>query len=373
MGEISIPFGELTTQYQSIKRDIDRAIADVLESGWFILGDNVAAFEEEFATYVGARHAIGVGSGTEALHIALLACGVEPGDEVLTVPNTAVPTVSAISFANARPAFVDIHPESFNMDPAGLEARITRRTRVILPVHLYGQAADMDLILAVARERGLKVVEDACQAHGAEYKGRKVGTLGDIACFSFYPSKNLGAYGDGGIITTDDALLAERCRLLRNYGQRVRYYHSVKGFNSRLDELQAAILRVKLRKLDAWNEARRQKALLYRRLLEGSGVIAPVEMSYGRHVYHLFVIRSRHRDDLQRFLADHGVSTVIHYPVPVHLQEAYQDLGYEPGDFPVAEAYAREIVSLPMYPELPEESISTVAALIQEYGRRKGE
>lgn len=373
MGDINIAFGELKTQYEAIKADIDRAIAEVLESGWFVLGKNVEAFEGEFADYVGTKHAIGVGSGTEALHIALLACGVEPGDEVLTVPNTAVPTASAISFANARPAFVDIHPESFNMDPSKIEASTTTKTKVLLPVHLYGQAADMDQILAVARERGLMVVEDACQAHGAEYKGRKVGTFGDIACFSFYPSKNLGAFGDGGIITTDNDHLAEQCRLLRNYGQKVRYYHSIKGFNSRLDEIQAAILRVKLRHLDAWNEARRRKALLYNQLLEGSGVITPLEMDYARHVYHLYVIRSHRRDDLQQFLAKNGVGTVIHYPVPVHLQEAYQELGYKQGEFPVAEAYAKEIVSLPMYPELSDESIRRVAAVVREYGTRRGE
>ena len=373
MSEINIPFGELKTQYESMKQEIDEAIAEVLDSGWFVLGKNVEAFEAEFAEYIGARYAIGVGSGTEALHIALLACGVEPGDEVLTVPNTAVPTASAISFANARPAFVDIHPESYNMDPSKIEARITPKTKVLLPVHLYGQAADMDPILAIARQRGLKVVEDACQAHGTEYKGRKVGTLGDFGCFSFYPSKNLGAYGDGGMITTDDEVLADRCRLLRNYGQRVRYYHSIKGFNSRLDELQAAILRVKLRRLDAWNEARRQKAALYQQMLGDSGVVTPTEMGYGKHVYHLYVIRSRHRDDLQRFLAENGVGTVIHYPIPVHLQEAYQDLGYEPGEFPLAEACAKEILSLPMYPELTEESISKVAALMRQYGTRKGD
>ncbi|MCL5264810.1 MAG: DegT/DnrJ/EryC1/StrS family aminotransferase [Chloroflexi bacterium] len=367
----SVPFGEVKTQYHSMKSEIDQAIAEVLESGWFVLGKNVEAFEAEFAAYVGARHAIGVGSGTEALHIALLACGVEPGDEVLTVPNTAVPTASAISFANAIPTFVDIDPRSFDMNPAEIEARITPRTRVILPVHLYGQAADMGPIMEIARKHGLRVIEDACQAHGAEYKGRKVGTLGDIACFSFYPSKNLGAYGDGGIITTDDDALAERCWLLRNYGQKVRYYHSIKGFNSRLDELQAAILRVKLRKLDAWNNARRARAALYSQLLLGSEVIPPEEMPYGRHVYHLYVVRSSHRDDLQRFLAENGVGTVIHYPIPVHMQEAYQGLGHKLGDFPIAEAYAREILSLPMYPELPEESITRVAQVIRQYTMRK--
>ncbi len=373
MVSLNVPFAELRTQYLAIKGEIDQAIAEVLESGWFILGQNVEAFEAEFAQYVGAKCAVGVGSGTEALHLALLACGIEPGDEVLTVPNTAVPTASAISFANARPTFVDVHPESYNMDPAKVEASITPRTKAIMPVHLYGQAADMAPILEIAQRRGLRVIEDACQAHGTEYQGRKAGSIGDAACFSFYPSKNLGAYGDGGMITTDDSALAEKCRLLRQYGQKVRYYHSIKGFNSRLDEMQAAILRVKLRKLDTWNEARRARAERYHRALAGSGVVTPTEMSYGRHIFHLYVVRSRHRNTLARFLADNGVGTVIHYPVPVHLQEAYQDLGYRPGDFPVAETYANQILSLPMFPELSDEALDIVADLVQEFGRSKGD
>jgi len=366
-----IPFAELRSQYASIKDDIDEAIQRVLENGWYILGENVERFEKEFADYCGAKYAIGVGSGTEALHLALLACGVQPGDEVITVPNTAVPTASAISFANAVPVFVDIDPVSYNMDPTQIERRITPRTRAVIPVHLYGQAADMDPILEVAHRHNLKVVEDAAQAHGTEYRGKRVGALGDVGCFSFYPSKNLGAYGDGGAIVTNDEDLAQNAFLLRNYGQKTRYYHSTKGFNSRLDELQAAVLRVKLRYLDSWNEARRQRAARYDRLLANSGVTTPAEMPYGRHIYHLYVIRSPKRDDLQRFLESRGIGTIIHYPVPIHLQEAYQDLGQAPGSFPIAERHAREALSLPMYPELPEESIERIAEAIHDFHSSK--
>ncbi len=306
-----------------------------------------------------------MGSGTEALHLALLACGVQPGDDVATVALTAVPTASAISFAGARPLLVDIDPRTFTMDPNRLEAAITPRTKAILPVHLYGQTADMDPILEVARRRGIPVIEDACQAHGAEYRGRRTGTLGVMAAFSFYPTKNLGACGDGGAVTTDDPTLADRLRLLRNYGQRKRYYHESKGFNSRLDELQAAILRVKLRDLNRWNEARRAKARLYDSLL--GEVVLPLEADYARHVYHLYVIRCRRRDELQRFLADRGIGTLIHYPVPVHLQEAYRDLGLSRGALPVTERCAEEILSLPLYPELPDAQIVEVAEAINQF------
>ena len=362
-----IPFAELRSQYASIKGEIDEAIQKVLEKGWYVLGENVERFEREFADYCGAKYAIGVGSGTEALHLALLACGVQPGDEVITVPNTAVPTASAISFAGAIPVFVDIDPVSYNMDPGQIEQRITPKTRVILPVHLYGQAADMDPILEIARRHNLKVVEDAAQAHGTEYRGKRIGTLGDAGCFSFFPSKNLGAYGDAGAIVTNDEHLARTSLLLRNYGQKVRYFHSIKGFNSRLDELQAAILRVKLRYLDSWNEARRQRAAAYDRLLANSGVVIPTEMAYGRHVYHLYAIRAQKRDALQRFLESRGIGTIIHYPVPIHLQEAYQDLGWAQGAFPAAERHAREVLSLPMYPELPGESIERIAEAIHDF------
>ncbi|MBI2952725.1 MAG: DegT/DnrJ/EryC1/StrS family aminotransferase [Chloroflexi bacterium] len=362
-----IPFGELKSQYAAIKSEIDEAIQTVLEGGWFVLGENVERLEMEFADYCGAKYAVGVGSGTEALHLALLACGVQPGDEVITVPNTAVPTASAISFAGAIPSLADIDPASCNMDPNWLESAITSKTRAIVPVHLYGQAADMGPILDIARRRNISVVEDAAQAHGTEYRGRRVGALGDAGCFSFYPSKNLGGYGDGGMVVTDDEEVARKVQLLRNYGQKVRYYHSIKGFNSRLDEMQAAILRVKLRYLDGWNEARRERAALYDRLLADTSVRTPTELGYGRHVYHLYAIRSQRRDELQRYLEASGVGTVIHYPVPIHLQEAYRDLGYSAGAYPVAERHAREVLSLPMYPELPLESVERVAEVIRGF------
>ncbi|MBI2907686.1 MAG: DegT/DnrJ/EryC1/StrS family aminotransferase [Chloroflexi bacterium] len=360
---------ELSAQYRALRQEIQEAVNRVLDRGWFILGDNVRAFEEEFSGYVGASHGVGVGSGTEALHLALVACGVQPGDEVITVPNTAVPTVSAISFARATPVFVDIDPQSYNMDPALLEGAITPKTRAVIPVHLFGQAADMDPILAIARQHDVKVVEDCAQAHGALYRGKKVGPFGDVGCFSFYPSKNLGAYGDGGMIVTNDAATAEKCRLLRNYGEKRRYHHAIVGFNSRLDEIQAAVLRVKLKRLDEWNAARRERAGVYDRLLGNSGAETPREMAYGRHVFHLYVVRSSQRDELQSFLASHGVGTLIHYPIPVHLQEAYLDLGIKPGSFPVAERYASEILSLPLYPELSAASVERVAALVKEFHR----
>lgn len=362
-----IPFNDLKREYYSVKEEIDAAVAEVLESGWFILGEQVEAFEEEFADYCGAQYAVGVGSGTEALHLALLACGVQPGDEVITVPNTAVPTVSAISFANAVPVFVDIHPQSYNMDPSKLEMAITDRTKAIVPVHLFGQPADMAPIMEIARHHGLAVIEDCAQAHGARYRGHKVGTLGDAGCFSFYPTKNLGAYGDGGMIVTNREDVAEKLRLLRNYGQTRRYYHVTPGFNSRLDEIQAAILRVKLNRLDAWNQRRRILASLYARLLSGVLVATPIEMSYGLHVYHLYVIRCTQRDELQTFLAAHDANTLIHYPVPIHLQEAYVSLGLDEGSYPMAESYAKQMLSLPLYPALTEEEVNSVASLIAEF------
>lgn len=366
-----IPFVDLKAQYRSIEQEINAAISAVLNRGWFILGEEVKVFEEEFANYCGARFGVGVGSGTEALHLALLACGIKPGDEVITVPNTAMPTISAISFANAVPVFVDIDPDSYNMDVSKIEEKITSKTKVILPVHLFGQAADMDPILDIAERHDLKVVEDACQAHGAEYKGKRVGAIGDAGCLSFYPTKNLGAYGDGGMVVTNDEQIAERVQLFRNYGQKKRYYHSIKGFNSRLDEVQAAILRVKLKKLDAWNKARRERAELYGELLTGNDIITPAEMSYGKHVYQLYVIRSKHRDKLQEFLKSKEVNTLIHYPIPVHLQEAYRDLGVGGGSFPKAERYASEILSLPMYPELTDEQIGIICDLIKRFYKQK--
>jgi len=369
---MNIPFGNLALQYDGLREQIDRAVAGVLDRGWFILGESVANFEEAFAAYCGAKSAIGVGSGTAALHLALAACGVRPGDEVITVPNTAVPTICAIYMAGAKPVFVDVDEQTYCMDPDKLEPAITPRTKAILPVHLYGQMADMDPILRIAREHGLKVVEDACQAHGSEYKGRKAGTIGDAGCFSFYPSKNLGAYGDGGMVVTNDEEVAETVWLLRNYGQRKRYYHSIKGFNSRLDELQAAILGVKLPMLDDWNDDRRCRASLYTELLAGSGVVVPAEATYGKHVYHLYVVRSGRRDALREHLTSRGIQAQIHYPVPVHLQEAYGDLGLGRGAFPVVESCAEQIVSLPIYPELSLQQVERVAEAVRSFSETSG-
>ncbi|HEY7198707.1 MAG TPA: DegT/DnrJ/EryC1/StrS family aminotransferase [Candidatus Dormibacteraeota bacterium] len=339
------------------------AIRGVLESGHFVLGPETEAFEREFGAHQSAAHAVGTSSGTSALHLALLAAGIGPGDEVITVPHTFVATVAAIEYAGATPVLVDVREDSFNMDPSLLEAAITARTRAIIPVHLYGQPADLAPILDIARAHGLRVIEDACQAHGAEYGGRRVGAIGDIGCFSFYPGKNLGAYGEGGAVVTNDEALAATVRTLRHWGQTRRYIHDLKGFNYRLEELQAAILRVKLRHLEDWTEARRAHARRYDQLLAGV-VPTPVELPYGRHVYHVYAIRTAERARLERALADEGVQTGVHYPVPVHLQPAWSDLGYGPGSFPVAERVASEVVSLPMYPELPAHELERVAELV---------
>jgi dTDP-4-amino-4,6-dideoxygalactose transaminase len=367
-----IPFSDLKAQYLSLKGEIDTAVLRVLASGWFILGDEVRAFEEEFASYVGAGRGIGVGSGTEALHLALLACGVGPGDEVLTVSHTAVATVVAIELTGARPVFVDIDPRTYTMDPSQLEDKIGPATKVILPVHLYGQMADMDPILSIAQEHGLKVVEDAAQAHGAEYKGRKAGSLGDVACFSFYPTKNLGAYGDGGLVVTSDSSLAEQVTLLRQYGWADRYVSSVKGLNSRLDELQAAILRVKLHHLDEWNTTRRRHAALYDELLRDAAVVTPHHAEYGKHCYHIYAVRSQRRDELRAYLRERGVGALVHYPVPVHLQAAYADLGLGPGTLPVTEMCAQEVLTLPVAPEVSEDQIREVCGLVREFESQKG-
>jgi dTDP-4-amino-4,6-dideoxygalactose transaminase len=333
----------------------------VLESAQFILGDEVAAFEREFAAYCEAAEAIGVNSGTSALHLALLAAGVGPGDEVITVPFTFVATVSAIVYTGATPVFVDVEPDCYTMDPSQIEAAITPRTKAIVPVHLYGQPADMDPILDIARRRGLAVVEDAAQAHGADYKGRRCGSMGHIGCFSFYPGKNLGAYGEGGAVVTSDPAIARRIRLLRSWGEERRYEHSVKGFNYRMDGIQGAILRVKLRHLDRWTELRRSRAAGYRRVLSDLPVGLPAERDGIRHVYHVFAVRVAQRDAWRARLTELGIGVGVHYPIPVHLQPAHRDLGYAPGSFPVSEAIASEVLSLPIYPELTDEQIDLVA------------
>jgi dTDP-4-amino-4,6-dideoxygalactose transaminase len=355
-----IPFVDLKAQYRAIAPQVHEAMTRVLESSQFVLGPEVAAFEEEFAAYCGTDHAVALSTGTNALHLALLALGIGPGDEVITVPFTFVATVAAIGYTGARPVFVDVDPVTYNMDPDRLRGAISRRTRAIIPVHLYGQVADMEPILEVARWHGLPVVEDACQAHGAEYRGFRAGSLGDLGCFSFYPGKNLGAYGEGGAITTSDSRLADKVRLLRDWGAERKYHHTIKGYNYRLPELQAAILRVKLRHLEEWTEARRAHARRYDELL-AERLVAPVELPDNRHVYHIYAVRVPGRAAVQRKLSAAGVNTGIHYPRPVHLQPAWSDLGYQRGDFPVSERAANEVLSLPMYAELEEHAIDCVA------------
>jgi dTDP-4-amino-4,6-dideoxygalactose transaminase len=354
-------------QYLAHKDDIDAAISRVLNKGWYILGEESQAFEAEFASYIGTAHAIGVGSGTEALQIALEACRIGRGDEVITVAHTAVATVSAIESVGATPVLVDIASDSYTLDPSRLEAAITPRTKAIIPVHLYGQPADLDPILEIARAHGLRVIEDCAQAHGATYKTRRVGTFGDIACFSFYPTKNLGAIGDGGAVVTNDSQLAERAVLLRQYGWADRYISSIPGRNSRLDELQAGILRVKLPHLDADNEARARLAKAYDEGLSGIGLKLPSRRADVQHVYHLYVVRSPRRDDLRSFLKSRQIGALVHYPLPVHLQPAY--LSRLPGsdDLPETERAAREILSLPIYPELSESQVQKVISEIRTF------
>ena len=364
-----IPYLDLKAQYLGIKDEIQHAIAGVLESSQFILGKEVAAFEEEFAACCAVQHAVGVNSGTSALQLALLAAGVGPGDEVITVPFTFVATVAAIYYTGARPVYVDVDPATYTMDVRQLESVITERTKAILPVHLYGQPADMDPILAIGRQHRKVVIEDAAQAHGAEYRGRRVGGLGELACFSFYPGKNLGAYGEGGMVVTNNPEYAAVIRKLRDWGQSRRYYHDIRGFNYRMDGIQGAILRVKLRRLEAWTEARRRVAREYDRLLQDSGAMVPIERDYARHVYHVYAVRSQGRDALQHSLNERGIQTGIHYPIPVHLQQAYTEPAYGPGTLPVSEKVAAEVLSLPMYPELTVEQIGTVADAVRDHNR----
>lgn len=361
-----IPFVDLKAQYLSLKEEIDTAVAEVLKSCQFILGDEVAAFEEEFAAYCQTRYAIGVNSGTSALHLALLAAGIGPGDEVITVPFTFVATVASIVYTGAKPVFVDIEPRSYTINVNQIENKITEKTKAILPIHLYGQPADMDPLLDIAARHGLMVIEDAAQAHGAEYKGHRVGSLGAMGCFSFYPGKNLGAYGEGGMVVTNDPEFLQRIRMLRDWGQERRYYHVLKGYNYRMEGLQGAILRVKLRHLDAWTEARRSHAVRYRELLSSSSLQTPEEISYARHVYHIFAVRCSNRDSLYQRLSFQGIQSGIHYPIPIHLQEAYGDLNYKRGDFPEAEQAADEVLSLPMFAELSDDQQQVIARALLE-------
>ncbi len=368
-----IPFLDLAAQYRELKSEMDAAVARVFASSQFILGKETAAFEEEFAAYCDVGYAIGVNSGTSALHLALLAAGIGPGDEVITVPFTFFATVAAIGYVGATTVFVDIDPETFNIDVRKIEAAITARTRAILLVHLYGQPAQMDAILEIARRHKLIVIEDAAQAHGAEHQGRRVGSLGDLACFSFYPTKNLGAAGEGGLVTTSNPEYARTLSLLRNWGEEHRYYAVLKGYNYRMPALQAAILRAKLPHLDRWTQIRCELAAEYDRLLEDTGILRPVSLPDVRHVYCLYTIRDQERDALQRELELAGIATAVHYPHPIHLMPAYSDPRYKAGDFPAAEECARTVLSLPLHAHMTREQVQRVAEQVSKLRPKKNQ
>lgn len=358
---MNVLFADLHAQYESIKAEIDAALVRVLSGARFVGGEDCLAFESEFASYCEVSDCAGVGNGTDAIHLALRASDIGAGDEVITVANTFIATTEAITMTGARPVFVDVCAETHQIDPDAVEAALGPRTRAIVGVHLFGIPAPIDVLMAIAERRGLLVVEDAAQAHGARLKGRRVGGIGHVACFSFYPTKNLGAYGDGGAVVSNDVALVERIRMLRNHGRTDKYIHEFEGMNSRLDNLQAAVLRVKLRHLDAWNERRRRVAAQYSELLTGLPVLPATPQSDSEAVWHLFVVRSQNRERLQEALRLSGVATGIHYPLPLHLQPAYRGGGLGPGSLPVTEALANEILSLPMYPEMTPEMVHYVA------------
>ncbi len=361
---MNVPFLDLKAAHLELREELDAAYRRVMERGWYILGEEVDAFESDFATYCGARHSIGVANGLDALHLILRAMNIGSGDEVIVPSNTFIATWLAVSYSGATPVPVEPYLLTYNINAGAIEAAITSRTRAIMPVHLYGQPADMDAIHAIAGRHNLAVIEDAAQAHGASYKGRRTGTLGTAAAFSFYPGKNLGALGDGGAVTTNDTALAEKIRELRNYGSKVKYHHAVKGYNSRLDELQAAFLRVKLGHLDDWNSRRKSAAANYLRCLSSSDLVLPFVPEWADPVWHLFVVRSQHRDSLAKLLTDRGVGTVIHYPIPPHLQGAYSELQLKPGSLPIAERLSREVLSLPMGPHLTADQQNLVASAV---------
>ncbi len=363
---MNVPFLNLKAAHTELADEVGEAVARVLASGWFVLGEEVDAFEEAWARYCGSSHCVGVANGLDALHLALLALGVGPGDEVIVPSHTYIATWLAVSQCGATPVPVEPDEAAFNLDPVRIEAAITRHTKVILPVHLYGQPADLDPILAIARRHGLRVLEDAAQAHGASYKGQRLGRHGDIVAWSFYPGKNLGAYGDGGAVTTDDAALAERVRMLGNYGSRGKYVHELRGFNSRLDALQAAVLSVKLRHLDLWNARRCRVAAQYLERLPHSDWVLPSVPDWADPVWHLFVVRSPARDQARLQLEQSGIGTLIHYPTPAHLQPAYRDLGHGLGAFPLAERMAQQVLSLPIGPHLDDEALDHVIRALQE-------
>jgi dTDP-4-amino-4,6-dideoxygalactose transaminase len=365
--EVKVPFLDLKAQHDPLRDQIDCAIAEVIDSGAFAGGPFVTKFEDEFATFCGCDHAIGLGNGTEALWFALLALGVGPGDEIITVPTTFMATAEAISYCGATPVFVDIDECTYTMDPAEIRAAITKKTKAIIPVHLFGQPADMDPILEIAREHKLSVIEDAAQAHGAEYKKRKAGTVADAGCFSFYPSKNLGAFGEAGAVVTNSFQLQEKIRMLRDHGQVRKYYHTMVGWNGRMDGIQAAVLSVKLQHLQRGNDLRRAHALKYNEALAKiEDLVVPREAAYARHVYHVYAVRVKERDKVMQSLADKGIGCGVHYPVPIHLQEAYRSLGHKKGAFPIAERTAEEFISLPMFPELTQAQLELVVEAVKD-------
>jgi dTDP-4-amino-4,6-dideoxygalactose transaminase len=363
---LEVKFFDLQRQYKSIEDEINGAISSVLSSGRYVLAENVDAFEHEFAQYLGVKYVVGVASGTEAIQLALMALGIGRGDEVITIPNTAVPTISAVSLAGATPVLCDIDPSTLTIDVDKIQGKISKNTKAILPVHLYGMPVDMKGLLAIAENMGIPIIEDACQAHGASINGKKVGSFGILGCFSFYPTKNLGCYGDGGAVVTNDEDLYDKLKLLRNYGQRDRYIHEIKGLNSRLDELQAAILRVKLKKLDGWNLQRIKLAGYYDKMILNENVIKLPRDDNLTNVYHLYIIRHPRRDKLMQYLAQNGVQTLIHYPIPIHFQRSYAELGSE-GDFPISEKACSEVLSLPLYPELKEAELEYISDLINKF------
>lgn len=370
---IRVPFLDLNAHHAAFRGEFDRAIGEVIDSGAFAGGPFVEKFEADFAAYNHSQHAVGLGSGTEALWLALLACGIGPGDEVITVPSTFMATAEAITYCSARPVFVDVDQSTYTMDPVELEKAVTAKTKAVIPVHLFGQAADMDPILEFAREHDLFVIEDAAQAHGAEYKGRKVGALGDVGCFSFYPGKNLGAFGEAGAIVTDNVELQEKIRILRDHGQVRKYRHTMIGWNCRMDGIQAAVLSVKLQYLERGNLLRRVHALQYNRAFQGvEEVVTPFEAAYARHVYHIYAIRVQERDQVMWLLKEKGIQCGVHYPVPIHLQKAYQSLGYKNGAFPISEQIAKEFISLPMFPELTKAQVEMVALCVKEAAAATG-